>query len=423
MMKLLRIAIAALLALAPISANAQGVGQLGSGTLWGNSTASRAVAAPTTVTAIIDRAFSASQGMMLSRGVTTWSATYTPVLGQGSVATGTIGFKGITSGTARITPQSIAGTPTLTLPNASGTFAVNATAPLVLDAATGALTLPGAAGQVLSGATPAFTNAPALGVPGSSVGSIAFGNVTSGTVTIQPITGALGSAVLSLPAATDTLIGKATTDTLTNKTYDTAGAGNSLLINGLAATANTGTGAVARAASPVFTTPSLGAALATTINSLTLSTSTGTFTLTNAKTLAATNTITLSGTDSTIWTGASSNMNLAALNLADQTLSGGANVTAANLGTKSSGTLTIDCGTSPLQFVTNGGAFTLTAPANDSSCIVMSTNNGSAGAITFSGFSVGSATGDALTTTNTSKFSISIWRVNGTSGYRVAAMQ
>jgi len=40
---------------------------------------------------------------------------------------------------------------------------------------------------------------------------------TSGTITIQaPATS--GSSVLTLPVATDTLVGKATTDTLTNKT-------------------------------------------------------------------------------------------------------------------------------------------------------------------------------------------------------------
>ena len=113
----------------------------------------------------------------------------------------------------------------------------------------------------------------------------------------------------------------------------------------------------------------------------------------------------------------------AALDLTDQTLSGGANVTAASLGTKSSGTTTIDCGASPLQYLTNGGAFTLAAPSNDGSCIVQVTNNASAGAITFSGFTVGSNTGAALDATNTHKFMISIARVNGSSIYNILAQQ
>ncbi len=111
------------------------------------------------------------------------------------------------------------------------------------------------------------------------------------------------------------------------------------------------------------------------------------------------------------------------LDVADQTISGGANVTALSLGTKSSGTLTIDCGARPLQYVTNGGAFTLAAPSAAGSCIVFVTNNALAGAITFSGFSAGSNTGDALTTTDTEEFSIFVWKVNGVSGYRVAAHQ
>ena len=54
-----------------------------------------------------------------------------------------------------------------------------------------------------------------------------------------------------------TLVGGYTL-TLTNKTFDTAGTGNTFLINGVGVTANTGTGAVARAVSPSFTTPALG---------------------------------------------------------------------------------------------------------------------------------------------------------------------
>lgn len=62
----------------------------------------------------------------------------------------------------------------------------------------------------------------------------------------------------------------AATKTLTNTTYDTAGTGNSFSINGVAATANTGTGSVVRATSPTLVTPVLGVATATTLNGVTL---------------------------------------------------------------------------------------------------------------------------------------------------------
>jgi hypothetical protein len=110
----------------------------------------------------------------------------------------------------------------------------------------------------------------------------------------------------------------------------------------------------------------------------------------------------------------------AQLNVADQTIAGGANVTSLSLAT---GNVTIDCGARPLQFISNNGNFTITAPANDGSCMLLVTNTGAAGTITFSGFSTGSNTGDALDTTNGHKFTISIWRINGTSGWRAAAHQ
>lgn len=97
-----------------------------------------------------------------------------------------------------------------------------------------------------------------LGVPGTSVGGLKLANATSGTVTIQPVTGALGAAVWLTPAASDTFVGKATTDIFTGKTFDTAGTGNAFAIAGVAVTANTGTGAIARQTSPSFTTPALG---------------------------------------------------------------------------------------------------------------------------------------------------------------------
>ena len=106
--------------------------------------------------------------------------------------------------------------------------------------------------------------------------------------------------------------------------------------------------------------------------------------------------------------------------VADQTISGGANVTALS---QSTGSIAIDCGKCPLQYITNNGAYTITAPTSDGSCVLLVTNGASAGSTTFSGFTVGSNTGDALTTTNTSKFMIFIIRINGTSSYTVKALQ
>jgi hypothetical protein len=66
-------------------------------------------------------------------------------LGVSGTTIGTLSLAGNTSGTAVITPQAAAGTPTITLPTASGTVAVSASAPLVLNATTGALSVTSAA--------------------------------------------------------------------------------------------------------------------------------------------------------------------------------------------------------------------------------------------------------------------------------------
>lgn len=97
-----------------------------------------------------------------------------------------------------------------------------------------------------------------LGVIGSVVGNLAFANGTSGTETIQPATGALGSGIATLQAGTYNIVGTNTTDTLTNKTFDTAGAGNVFKINGTQITTNTGTGSNVLATSPTLVTPILG---------------------------------------------------------------------------------------------------------------------------------------------------------------------
>lgn len=115
-----------------------------------------------------------------------------------------------------------------------------------------------------------------------------------------------------------------------------------------------------------------------------------------------------------------SSQTMAALDLADQTISGGANVTTL---AQSTGNITVDCGARPIQTITNGGAFTITAPVNPGYCILDVTNNATAGAITFSGFSVGANTGDTLTTTNTNAFLIFIYKSATKATYSVKAFQ
>lgn len=126
------------------------------------------------------------------------------------------------------------------------------------------------------------------------------------------------------------------------------------------------------------------------------------------------------GASNFTWTWPAATDTVAGLNTADQTLAGGANVTSLSIAT---GNFTVDCGARPLQFITNGANFTITAPASDGSCMILMTNNATAGTVTLTGFTVGASTGATLTTTNTNKFTLSVWRINGTSGYTWFAHQ
>lgn len=92
-------------------------------------------------------------------------------------------------------------------------------------------------------------------------------------------------------------------------------------------------------------------------------------------------------------------------------------------GTATTGTKTIDCRNAALQTLTNGGAFTFAMATVDGNCMVRVTNNGSAGAITFSGFSEGSNTGDALDTTNGHIFDIVLTRIGGNPHWLASALQ
>lgn len=136
-------------------------------------------------------------------------------------------------------------------------------------------TAPANALVVVNSNNTGFTTTQAVVLGGSFTTSGAFN-----------LTLTLGATVnLTLPSTNDTLVGRATTDTLTNKTFDTAGAGNVFKINGVAISAVTGTGSAVLATSPTLVTPVLGVATCTTINGLTISTSTGTLTIANGVTV------------------------------------------------------------------------------------------------------------------------------------------
>jgi hypothetical protein len=64
-----------------------------------------------------------------------------------------------------------------------------------------------------------------LGTAGTAVGSVGFRNATSGAITVQPTTGALGTITVTLPAFTGTAVVAATSTTTTQALFATGTAG------------------------------------------------------------------------------------------------------------------------------------------------------------------------------------------------------
>lgn len=145
-------------------------------------------------------------------------------------------------------------------------------------------------------ASPTFTGTPTL--PTGTIGTTqSAGNSTTALATTAFVTTAD-----NLKA---NLAGPTFTGTVTIPTPFTIGAvsmtATGTQLNYLnAATGTTGTTStnLVYSTSPTLITPALGVATATSINGLIISTTTGTFTLTNAKTLSVSNTLTFTGTDS-----------------------------------------------------------------------------------------------------------------------------
>lgn len=553
-------------------------------------------------------------GSIVSGNCIKWSAT--GIQDSGAAC----GFGTVTNiaTTSPITGGPITSTGTIacaTCVTSSGGGAITGTAPIAVSAA-GVVSITGAAGQVLAGASPAFTATPTLGVAGSTVGTLAFANATTGSITLQPVTGALGSAVLTLPAVTDTVAAIAATQILTNKTISGASntltnIGNGSLTNpattvngqtctlgstctvtvaistgvtglgtgvatalgvnvgsagafvtfngalgtpssgtltnatglpiggitglgtgvGTALAANvTGSGGIVLGTTPTIATPVLngtptgtGVASAATASTLALRDANGSLTVVNSiegflstATAAGTTTMAVGDAKTQVWTGSSTQtIKLATTGVAAgqcwvivnnstglvTVQSSGANTitilgsltsgsfcalvatptTAANwndqylglsvasgkvlgvsntltlagtdattmtfpatsstvLTTSNTATITkgftstpnslgnmtnfsLDCTAGNLQFGTNHAAVTITMQTSDCAIDLLVTNDATAGAIAFSGFTVGASTGDALTTTNTNKFIISFIRINGVGTYWTKALQ
>lgn len=137
------------------------------------------------------------------------------------------------------------------------------------------------------------------------------------------------STVMTFPSTSDTVVGLAATQTLTNKTLT----------------------------SPTLTTPTLGVATATSINKVTITApaTAATLTIANNKTLTASNTLTLAGTDSTVMTFPSTSATIARTDAANtftgiQTLSSAPVLSTSTL-TSGAGTITF-----PTSSITVSGA-------------------------------------------------------------------
>lgn len=102
----------------------------------------------------------------------------------------------------------------------------------------------------------------------------------------------------------------------------------------------------------------------------------------------------------------------------------GDTATAYSGGTISSGTYKPAPANGNLQYITNGGAFTLAAPdaSNDYTIILDVENNGSAGAISYSGWTK-NPSGDALDTTNAHIFRFFITKIHGHTSATIQALQ
>ena len=200
-------------------------------------------------------------GLPLSTGVTGilgignggTGVSGTPTDGELLIGNGTGYALGAIQGSTNVTVTNGVGSISLALPstitsNTSG----NAATATALAAAPTQCSGSVATGIAASG-NANCTPTPTLGASGT-LGSLTMGNATSGTVTVEPVAGALGAATASLPANTGTLA-----ETNLAQTFSALQTfGTNISIGGVTPTGATGTGALVFGTSPTLATPALG---------------------------------------------------------------------------------------------------------------------------------------------------------------------
>lgn len=149
-----------------------------------------------------------------------------------------------------------------------------------------------------------------------------------------------------------------------------------------------GSGNIVLVTGATLVTPALGVATATSINGLTISSSTGSLTITNAKVLAVTHTLTLSGTDSTVMTFPGTSQTIAGLT-STQTFTN-KRITQRVITTTDDATAVIDVATTDvyeLSAITNNTEFSFTGtPTDGQKFIIRYKDAGVSKTLTWTGF-------------------------------------
>lgn len=193
----------------------------------------------------------ADNATQLGSSINRWSSAHTLVMN----------VYGASSGVGGIVAQAAAGTPTLTLPNASGTFAVSATSPLALSATTGALTCTGCLTNTPAALTKTDDTNVTLTLGGTPTTALLQAtSITAGwTGTLAPSRGGTGLSALGTGVAT--WLGTPSSANLATAVTD-----------------ETGSGSLVFSASPTFT-GTLNAATVATTNQLSVTYGSANFTL------------------------------------------------------------------------------------------------------------------------------------------------